>query len=504
MKSIFDQTRRSLQLLAVTSLIPIVLGQAARSEVIPATDFGSFRDQNSHPGTIELEDGFFESFVIVNAFPSIGSYGSEDRAIIEFDVGSLGGPVLSASLDLVLTANSGDPASTLEYSVYPFAGNGIVDFSDAGDWSAGTYAGSFTIAGEPVGTVISIDVTAAVNQRISDGDQFAGFNLRFVGAEPALDRYTWLSGFNDGQNKPTLNVTQGPSNSPPVAVAGDDQSVRVGETVQLDGGGSFDDNTAPELLGFDWQLEVPAGSTAALDDPTAAAPVFEIDVAGTYRAVLIVTDSEGLQSVADDVTISVDNLAPTAVVSSAYTLAVIGQEFVVDGTASYDPEGDPISYFWTISSPAGSASELDDPRAASPAFVPDVEGVYQVTLITSDFIGPGDPVSLDIVCLAPDDYAEVVIVDAADMVDALGTDQITNQGNAKALNNFLTAAIESLGSGDVDKAIATLERAIDRVDGCALRGAPDGNGKGRDWVTDCAEQAEIYESLTSALELLEQ
>ena len=41
-----------------------------------------------------------------------------------------------------------------------------------------------------------------------------------------------------------------------------------------------------------------------------------------------------------------------------------------------------------------------------------------------------------------------------------------------------------------------------RTDGCALRGIPDGNGQGRDWITDCVAQMEIYDCLTAAAEAL--
>ena len=37
-------------------------------------------------------------------------------------------------------------------------------------------------------------------------------------------------------------------NSPPTANAGADQSIRAGDTVDLDGSASFDDNTASALL----------------------------------------------------------------------------------------------------------------------------------------------------------------------------------------------------------------------------------------------------------------
>jgi hypothetical protein len=45
-----------------------------------------------------------------------------------------------------------------------------------------------------------------------------------------------------------------------------------------------------------------------------------------------------------------------------------------------------------------------------------------------------------------------------------------------------------------------ITQAIERTDGCVLRGVVDGGGQGRDWVTDCAAQATLYSSLIMALE----
>ena len=43
-----------------------------------------------------------------------------------------------------------------------------------------------------------------------------------------------------------------------------------------------------------------------------------------------------------------------------------------------------------------------------------------------------------------------------------------------------------------------IDKSIERADGCVLRGGPDGNGPGRDWITDCDEQALLFTCLTLA------
>jgi hypothetical protein len=81
-----------------------------------------------------------------------------------------------------------------------------------------------------------------------------------------------------------------------VAHAGDDQQVtRLGALVQLDGSQSLDGDG--DEITYAWSLdEKPAGSAATLSDPTAAKPTFVADVAGEYRARLIVTDEFGAAS----------------------------------------------------------------------------------------------------------------------------------------------------------------------------------------------------------------
>jgi hypothetical protein len=84
----------------------------------------------------------------------------------------------------------------------------------------------------------------------------------------------------------------GPAPGMPTANAGPDQSVTVGDTVQLDGTGSTDPSGTG--LTYAWTLKsVPAGSAAVFDDPASATPSFVADVAGEYEAELVVTNTDG-------------------------------------------------------------------------------------------------------------------------------------------------------------------------------------------------------------------
>jgi len=79
------------------------------------------------------------------------------------------------------------------------------------------------------------------------------------------------------------------ANPPPVANAGPDQTAAVGALVTLNGAGSSDVDGQP--LTYAWSfVQRPAGSSAALNNPTAVNPNFTLDVAGTYRLQLLVND----------------------------------------------------------------------------------------------------------------------------------------------------------------------------------------------------------------------
>ena len=99
-------------------------------------------------------------------------------------------------------------------------------------------------------------------------------------------------------------VTVSAAASEPFADAGPNKAVGVGDTVSLDGGSSFDDETATESLLFDWRFaSVPTGSQTVLVDPDTATPSFVVDAAGIYLAELTVTDEDGLTSEPDQVAI---------------------------------------------------------------------------------------------------------------------------------------------------------------------------------------------------------
>jgi hypothetical protein len=64
----------------------------------------------------------------------------------------------------------------------------------------------------------------------------------------------------------------------------------------------------------------------------------------------------------------------------------------LDGTQSYDNDGDQITYSWTITQkPEGSEAELSNADWATPTFIADVKGTYEIELVVSDPWAPSEP-----------------------------------------------------------------------------------------------------------------
>ncbi len=105
------------------------------------------------------------------------------------------------------------------------------------------------------------------------------------------------------------------ANRPPVAAAGDDQSVAVGTGVTVDATGSSDPDG--DSLTFAWQfVSRPSGSSASLTAPGLGLGAFTPDVSGRFVVRVTVTDGAGASS-ADDVDVDATSRARLDVPASA-------------------------------------------------------------------------------------------------------------------------------------------------------------------------------------------
>jgi hypothetical protein len=94
---------------------------------------------------------------------------------------------------------------------------------------------------------------------------------------------------NDNELNSTMDFVSVDVNNIPVANAGNNQRVEIGNTVILDGSESMDQDG--DRLFYTWEItEVPDGSSAVLDAPHNITPSFSADMEGIYHISLIVDD----------------------------------------------------------------------------------------------------------------------------------------------------------------------------------------------------------------------
>lgn len=218
-----------------------------------------------------------------------------------------------------------------------------------------------------------------------------------------------------------------PPNAPPVAVAGPDQSLPLGQAAVLDGSASSD----PEGATLTYQWTAALGNPASIALPQNARVSLAPALPGTYWFYLRVSDGDQL-SAPDSVAITLTgslNQAPVAeagLPALSYTLDAPAP-LPLDGSGSADAEGTPLTFLWQVlSSPAGVA--LTDSTAPQTSFVPTLDGEYRFRLTVSDGQAQSSDETTVVVKLSgvpraeagPDQEAipgATVTLDASDSVD---------------------------------------------------------------------------------------
>jgi hypothetical protein len=121
--------------------------------------------------------------------------------------------------------------------------------------------------------------------------------------------------------------------------------------------------------------------TESLIEATTYTTVFSTGISGQENGALA---QEVRASFTTEGTIVSSNEPPVAVAGGSATVAV-GEEVSLDGSESYDPEGESITFLWElVESPDGSDASLDSSTASDTSFIADVEGTFLVSLTVND------------------------------------------------------------------------------------------------------------------------
>jgi LmbE family N-acetylglucosaminyl deacetylase len=247
---------------------------------------------------------------------------------------------------------------------------------------------------------------------------------------------TQVSGSTGNVGLAELEVYEiGGINRPPVANAGPNQTVAGGGPVTLDGTGSTDPNN--DALTYTW-LQM-SGTPVTLSDPSAAQPTFVAPAAlpgsQLLRFQLVVSDGS-FSSPPDTIDIFIPGTVNSAPVANAGPDASVsaGSTVTLDGSASADPEGQPLTYEWTQT--GGSPVTIAQPTTSRPTFVLPVtasDEVLTFTLVVNDGLLGSDPDSVQITVVslpsAASNIASLATVSAS-------SERAPRQTAAKAIDGF--------------------------------------------------------------------
>ncbi len=273
-----------------------------------------------------------------------------------------------ASENLLPTADAGVDQSVLVNTLVQLDGTNSADL----DGDSLTYTWAFTKV--PADQTVSLDNPSLISP---------SFTPNTVGD------YTLSLIVNDGVTDSvadTVTISVVPLNRPPVAALNELSDITLGASVDLDGSQSTD--LDGDSISFRWSL-VAKPDDSLLDFSETIVDEFSFlpDVSGAYVVQLIVSDG-ALESI--PVTRLFNVLPPnTAPVADAGfdQEGLQNSELILDGSASFDPDGDALTFAWSVlEQPVGAAVELSDVTAVRPVFTPTELGTYIFALTVSDSV----------------------------------------------------------------------------------------------------------------------
>lgn len=155
-----------------------------------------------------------------------------------------------------------------------------------------------------------------------------------------------------------------PANNKPIVDAGPDQIIDENTVGSIFCSASDVEN---DPLTYTWTS---ASSDLAIHNPSSAGTTFTApSVVNDKQVTLTCSVSDGTYTVSDSLTVTVQNTLSLPIVADAGSDQIVNEMVKVnlDGSASHDPENQPLSYMWTQTS--GESVVLDAADSVRPSFM---------------------------------------------------------------------------------------------------------------------------------------
>ncbi|MBI1879051.1 MAG: PKD domain-containing protein [Chloroflexi bacterium] len=311
-------------------------------------------DPTNDPLTYQWNFGDGVSLVVTNSITATHSY-TDDRvytATLQVDDGRGGTDTDMA----IVTINNSPPTAVANANPNPAAKGAPVTFNGSGSTDPDDNPAGLTY-----------------QWNFGDGNTANGINVNHTYANQ--NTYTAvLTVIDDNGATDTASIVITVNNTPPVAVAGPDQTVNEGGQLTFNGSGSSDPNPG-DTLSYQWNFGdgSPVGNGVSVTHPYPDGPA-------TYIVTLTVTDADG-GSATDTLQVTVNNVAPTAAAGSDQTVDE-GSQVNFNGSGSSDPGLDNLSYQWDF----GDGSPVANGVNVAHTY-PDGPASYVVTLTVTDSDG---------------------------------------------------------------------------------------------------------------------
>lgn len=265
--------------------------------------------------------------------------------------------------------------------------------------------------------------SSVTDQNFSDNRSLQASNPKFVpdvAGDYVISLIVDLGDYTSAEDYVIISVSAG--GTAPVANCGNleegSQSEyigKIGEVVTLDGSASTDSDG--NIRKYEWSLTAPACSTlstSSLYNADTAYPSFVPDCNGIFVAGLVVNDGgQDSDPVLCSVDVANENRLPVANAGTSQTFSnCVAEEIQLNGSGSYDLDGDTLTYSWSIidvpENSSVDSSSLSNVNAVSPFFTYDVPGNYVFQLQVADQFSSSAPDLVSIVIEADEENTSPV------------------------------------------------------------------------------------------------